>query len=214
MSAEFNVGRKNMNSLYVDRNWEDLEHAFGSAEDVPNLLIELNSSDTTTRNNALHELFGNIWHQGTVYPATVKAIPALVALLQSPSCHDSQNVALLLACIANGDGYYNVHSNLEKLRPTYEKILAEKGTSITEEIQRENIYVEAIQSMAVEYMPLVESYLKSEDSGVREAVISAMFRHAKTFNHYEQTLAEHLDVEIDEDIRDLILSELKLLHVK
>src|SRR5262245_55817641 len=99
-----------MSTSYSDKNWSDLTHAYGSAEDVPELLEDLNSADKQTREDACSELFGNIWHQGTVYPATVKALPELIALLRSPDCIDRNLIAALVAKIADGDGYYHVHS--------------------------------------------------------------------------------------------------------
>lgn len=57
--------------------WADLRHAYGAAEDVPNLLkhLEQNPSD---------ELIGDLWsalcHQGTVYTASFAALPILVEI--------------------------------------------------------------------------------------------------------------------------------------
>jgi hypothetical protein len=60
--------------------WLDLAHAYGSAEDVPGLLRAIASGDAEAASNAVHELFGNIWHQGTVYAATEYAVPFLARM--------------------------------------------------------------------------------------------------------------------------------------
>ena len=63
--------------------WKDLKHAYGSAEDVPDLLRSLRAASP---DNAYDEgsplwcLFGNIWHQGTIYEATSYAVPFLLEL--------------------------------------------------------------------------------------------------------------------------------------
>ena len=101
-----------MNNSYTDKEWSELTHAYGSAEDVPALLAQLNAADKQTREDAFSELFGNIWHQGTVYPATVKALSELITLLKSPDCKDRDSVTILVASIADGEGYYHVHSRL------------------------------------------------------------------------------------------------------
>jgi len=44
-----------------------LGHAYGPASDVPELLQRLRSDEEATREAAIYELHGNIWHQGTVY---------------------------------------------------------------------------------------------------------------------------------------------------
>ncbi|MEV4709105.1 hypothetical protein [Actinoplanes sp. NPDC049316] len=51
-------------------DWAALTHAYGPAHDVPELLREA----------ALSDLYGRIFHQGTVYTATAAAVPFLVEL--------------------------------------------------------------------------------------------------------------------------------------
>ena len=51
-------------------DWAGLTHAYGPADDLPGLLRGLAQGD----DDALYELYGNIWHQGTVYPATAYAV--------------------------------------------------------------------------------------------------------------------------------------------
>ncbi|MFI7874443.1 hypothetical protein [Streptomyces salinarius] len=50
--------------------WQSLRHAYGPAEDVPELIRALYQDDETAAAEAMHELYGNIHHQGTVYPAS------------------------------------------------------------------------------------------------------------------------------------------------
>jgi hypothetical protein len=49
-----------------DIDWQSLRHAYGSADDVPDRLLSLADGD----DSAIGELFGNIYHQGSVYVAT------------------------------------------------------------------------------------------------------------------------------------------------
>lgn len=63
-----------------DVAWDALEHAYGPATDVPEVLRALVSGDDELADEAMYELFGNIWHQGSVYPATIPAVPFLVAI--------------------------------------------------------------------------------------------------------------------------------------
>jgi hypothetical protein len=44
-----------------------LGHAYGSAEDVPQLLRQVRSATRKVREDALHELYFTIVHQGTRY---------------------------------------------------------------------------------------------------------------------------------------------------
>lgn len=65
--------------------WADLEHAYGSAADVPNLLRQLLNPDPKARSQALRTLYGNVFHQGTRYPATPHVIPFLIEMCASPA---------------------------------------------------------------------------------------------------------------------------------
>lgn len=63
--------------------WDSLEHAYGPATDVPELLRALVSGDEEQAAEAVYELYGTIWHQGSVYPATIPAVPFLVRIAVS-----------------------------------------------------------------------------------------------------------------------------------
>lgn len=63
-----------------DVPWANLEHAYGSARDVPDLLRKLQDNDPEVRRKALWALYGNVFHQGTRYPATAHVIPFLIEL--------------------------------------------------------------------------------------------------------------------------------------
>lgn len=82
--------------------WEKYTHAYGRADDVPRQILELQSSDETVRRTANWQLFGNIYHQGTVYEASQYAVPFLVKLAADPQVSDRDQILLLLACLANG----------------------------------------------------------------------------------------------------------------
>ncbi|GAB6903557.1 hypothetical protein [Kineosporia succinea] len=58
-------------------DWDTLSHAYGGAGDVPDLIRALRDEDWE---EACGELHGSILHQGSVYPATVAALPFLVEI--------------------------------------------------------------------------------------------------------------------------------------
>lgn len=65
-----------------ETDWAALSHAYGAADDVPALLRQA-ASDGDAAGEAISELYGNIFHQGTVYSATVAAVPFLAELARS-----------------------------------------------------------------------------------------------------------------------------------
>lgn len=58
-------------------DWPSLYHAYGYGGDVPDLIWALYSDDADRADKALGELFNHALHQGSVYPATVAAVPFL-----------------------------------------------------------------------------------------------------------------------------------------
>jgi hypothetical protein len=86
-----------------DVPWRSLHHAYGPATDVPGQLSALLAPDAPTRERALHQLYGNIWHQGTVYEASSHAVPFLIKLVAYPGTPDRASILYLLAALA-GDG--------------------------------------------------------------------------------------------------------------
>lgn len=60
--------------------WAAYEHAYGSAEDVPDCLRALAGDDKDAADAALGDLYASILHQGSVYEASAKAVPFLARL--------------------------------------------------------------------------------------------------------------------------------------
>jgi WD40 repeat protein len=64
--------------------WDRLEHAYGSAQDVPAFLRMLGAEDMEVRDKAFQSLLMTILHQGSLYSATVAAVPFLLRLAANP----------------------------------------------------------------------------------------------------------------------------------
>ncbi|MFE3205609.1 HEAT repeat domain-containing protein [Embleya sp. NPDC059237] len=83
-------------------DWQLLYHAYGDGTDVPDRIRALYGDDADRADTALGELFNHVLHQGTVYPATVAAVPFLAhAAVHAP--HQRAGVLALLAG-AGGEG--------------------------------------------------------------------------------------------------------------
>lgn len=61
--------------------WGQLQHAMGTAEDVPGDLRDLAFGDDAARDHAVGSLCNTICHQGSVYEATAPAVPFLVEMV-------------------------------------------------------------------------------------------------------------------------------------
>lgn len=89
-------------------NWRDLSHAYGPADDVPELLRALAEGNCSAE-DAVGEFWGNIWHQGTVYEASAYAVPFLLELVQEEKIADREWLLMLLDSLASGSSYLDVH---------------------------------------------------------------------------------------------------------
>ncbi|MFD7707162.1 HEAT repeat domain-containing protein [Streptomyces sp. NPDC059786] len=84
-------------------DWASMEHACGSAEDVPALLRGLASASADERERALDGMYGAVHHQGDVYDSTLACIPFLFALIARKDVADRGGVVELLVSIGGGE---------------------------------------------------------------------------------------------------------------
>lgn len=56
-------------------DWSKLEHAYGSAEDIPELLAKLSTSESA---RVWDDLWSRVCHQGSVYSASLPVLPHLL----------------------------------------------------------------------------------------------------------------------------------------
>ncbi|MFJ8019081.1 HEAT repeat domain-containing protein [Streptomyces sp. NPDC096311] len=85
--------------------WASMKHAYGSAEDVPELLRGLASACSQERERALDGMYGAVHHQGDVYDSTLACIPFLFELVGHEELCDRGGVVELLVSIAGGDAF-------------------------------------------------------------------------------------------------------------
>ncbi|MFE2977206.1 HEAT repeat domain-containing protein [Streptomyces sp. NPDC059258] len=84
-------------------DWASMEHAYGPADDVPELLRGLASDDPAEREAALDGMYGAVHHQGDVYACTLACIPFLFELVEDPGVQDRGGVVELLTSIGGFD---------------------------------------------------------------------------------------------------------------
>lgn len=82
-----------------DIDWASMEHAYGTAEEVPALLWALRSPHTEERRTALDRFYGAVHHQGSVYPSTAASLPFLFELAADGTTSERAAVVALLVSI-------------------------------------------------------------------------------------------------------------------
>ncbi|WP_157117307.1 hypothetical protein [Nocardia vaccinii] len=80
-------------------DWAALQHAYGPADDVPELLWALAADDEGFDEALQDGFYSSLFHQGTCYTATPFAVPYLARLAATPDFTPSYRIALLQAMI-------------------------------------------------------------------------------------------------------------------
>lgn len=90
--------------LVASTNWAEQHHAYGEASEVPAQLAAIIAGDKATRDTAWNNLYGNVWHQHTVYEATVPFVGVLAALVSWRGYPDRVRAVAFLGDIVGGYG--------------------------------------------------------------------------------------------------------------
>jgi hypothetical protein len=111
--------------------WSALEDAYGPSTRTPGLIRALTSTWKWKREKALYDLYSNINHQGTIYAASVAAVPFLLEIVESNEVEDRSPALQLLQGISTGTSYHETHASLifyrEKSKtPEWQAMVAEE----------------------------------------------------------------------------------------
>ena len=98
-------------------DWSSMSHAYGTAEEVPDLLIAMASDVEEARDKAFSRFYGAVHHQGDVYACTMAAVPFLVELAAAEYSPARASLVRLLAsisasCLDHDGVYYTVGGEL------------------------------------------------------------------------------------------------------
>ncbi len=85
--------------------WQDLHHAYGTAQDTPIWLFALLSDQTEQREQAFDKLWASICHQGSVYEASCAAVPFLIEILTEVPDQRKPEILALLEGLAHVSWY-------------------------------------------------------------------------------------------------------------
>jgi hypothetical protein len=142
--------------------WQSLQHAYGAAEDVPALIRAL-AGPEGGRQEALSELYANIWHQGTVYEASAHAVPFLVELAAQPELEGRGEILGLIAALADGRSYLAVHATDDpfgravRAQPDFEERLSRELGHVARVGQATRAHREVFRRLLVDGQPMVRA---------------------------------------------------------
>lgn len=145
--------------------WHDYMHAYGPASDVPKDIRRLTSTDRTVREQALWQLGGSIYHQGSIYGATAIAVPFLLRIVAESRLQGRAEICELLAEIARSSAIHpdvirkNHDWRSEKLGPSF-------PAPSEESIQQEIADVTAVHWAFVNHVEEIRQLTADRDSDV------------------------------------------------
>jgi hypothetical protein len=141
-------------------DWRELSHAYGSADEVPQLISDLASLDDEVRGRALGILRTNLYHQGTIYQASAYAAPFLIELLSQDEVPDRDGILLLLARLATGNAYHRQHmhyySEERKQDPEFQR-----------ELEQQVFWVDKTHQAVEAGIPIYLRLLEQQDIKIR-----------------------------------------------
>lgn len=109
--------------------WAKLIHAYGKAVDVPDQLRALASTRKKARTDALAALYGNIFHQGSRYPASAAATPFLVGLLTDRGVRDKASILVLVNHLAVGYHAEHLADGFDFTAPEVRRLYRGRGAT-------------------------------------------------------------------------------------
>ncbi|MEV6426244.1 hypothetical protein [Nocardia sp. NPDC051463] len=164
----------------LDIDWSSLQHAYGPAGDVPEILLGFSSEDPCEREIALDRFLGAVHHQGDVYDSTVACLPFLFELITDTSIADRGPVAKLFVSIGESAAARDADDSdkSEKRAPYAQAHLA-------------------IQDRAEDFVPL----LADRDAEVRSAAAAALALFSADTEHALASLRGQLESEPEIECR-------------
>jgi HEAT repeat len=156
-----------------DPPWGALSHAYGPADDIPEVIRAVASADEDEADAAVDELFGSVFHQETVFSAAVAAVPFIAELALAPEVHHRSLLVYLLGAMADPAEAYGpevgaVHAAVTAEVPRLLPLLADPDPGVRETAaytlaqcpdMAGPIVAELRQHWAVEDVPLVRASL-------------------------------------------------------
>lgn len=150
-----------------DIPWQTLTHAYGPAVDVPTDLRRIGSSDPQLRENAVWQLGGSIYHQGTLYPATASAIPFLIRLATNHTLPNRGEICGLLEVIAESCAFEA--DEIRKAWAWRKESFGETYDAPSEEMaEREIASYDASRAIMMAHLSELQSLADDDDGEVAE----------------------------------------------
>lgn len=182
--------------------WNELEHAYGEASEVPDLIRGLASPDPEIYKGAIGRLWYTVIHQGTVYSSTAYVVPFFCELLEAAEVQNKAELLCYLATIARGASYADVHVREKERRETPE---------MQQRIAKELSWVQAASDAVSDGYATYLRVLHASDPDLRANAAYTLSRCQSHSAEVVPVMKQHLATEEAPLVRSSILLSLGLL---
>ncbi len=138
--------------------WDKLEHAYGPADAVPQIIRDLASDDQDKRHRAQDSFITAVFHQETIYSATVRAIPFLIEIVEDEGVPEREWVLETLANIIQSS--YLTESWRVKLRAEDDEHIRQMYTpaELEERYRHNQEMLDHLRAARVEILKGIDTY--------------------------------------------------------
>ena len=191
-----------------DIPWRKYDDAYGPSVATPGNLRALGSNDAKRREKALDELSYTIYHQGTVYEATIHAVPFLFEMLAERAYQGKAQVLELLQMLAEGTSYHDVHQHMILMQEEAKK------PEFQEMVETEKGWVAQVKAEIRKGLPITLALLKDPDPAVRSAAIGLLVRMQDVAAETREPFMELLRTDTNANVRAAALGALAVGNAK
>ncbi|WP_131804208.1 HEAT repeat domain-containing protein [Pseudofrankia sp. BMG5.36] len=189
--------------------WRQYCHAYGRADDVPDLLHALSASDPAVVSRSLSDLWNKVRHQGNSSASAALTVPFLIHVAANPTTHRRADL-LLLAAEAGHRNHFGRDLRQDLLHVVYppeEKGFVEAGLPV-------EWTLEAARAAITADVPLLIPLLDDADVAVRSNAAYALATALTAPPVVSRALRARLAVEDDEPVRISVVLALAQLAVE
>jgi hypothetical protein len=148
--------------------WSELHDAYGPSLGTPGRIRALVSSSQSERERALRDLFATINHQGTIYNASVAAVPFILEIVAGKGTPDRTQALRILQGISIGTSFHDTHGSLYFHREE------SKTPEWQANVREEKAWVSEIHNLLSEAVPCIVNVLRGPSSREKLAAISLL----------------------------------------
>ncbi|WP_327003705.1 HEAT repeat domain-containing protein [Dactylosporangium sp. NBC_01737] len=158
-------------------DWPAFDGAYGPATDTPDILRAMADPDPETAREGQHEFASSVWHQGSVYPVTVVAVPFLVELATTPGVRHRDGLLITLGMLTDPE-----HSRGDDL-PAVQQAIAARGAALVPQLADPDPEVRAGAAYALgrcgagALEALRDRWTVESDEAVRAALLLGIAHH-------------------------------------